>query len=58
VIAELAESITDRLCRVIGGGSFHRTSHNGAAFEDVRALGFLRPPWVLAYDTLIERSLA
>jgi hypothetical protein len=43
-IAELSESVTSKLCRVIGGGSFHRSSHFGAAFEDVRALGFLRPP--------------
>ena len=55
-IAELAESVTGRICRVIGGGSFHRSSPFGAAFEDVRALGFLRPPWVLAYDQLLERT--
>jgi hypothetical protein len=55
-ISELAESITTRLCRVIGGGTFHRSSPFGAAFEDVRALGFLRPPWVLAYDSIFERS--
>jgi alkylation response protein AidB-like acyl-CoA dehydrogenase len=57
-ISELAESTTQRLCRIAGGGSFHRASHFGAAFEDVRALGFLRPPWVLAYDQLIARVLA
>ena len=55
-IAELAESMTQRLCRVIGGGSFHRASPFGAAFEDVRALGFLRPPWGLAYDQLWQRT--
>ena len=52
-IAELAEAVTGRICKVIGGGSFNRTSHFGAAFEDVRALGFLRPPWGLAYDQII-----
>jgi hypothetical protein len=57
-VAELAESLTSRLCRVIGGGSFHRASPFGAAFEDVRALGFLRPPWPLAYDLLLQNSLA
>ena len=57
-ISELAESVTQRICRVIGGGTFHRASHFGAAFEDVRALGFLRPPWVLAYDQLIARIWA
>jgi alkylation response protein AidB-like acyl-CoA dehydrogenase len=55
-IAELAESVTGRICRVIGGGSFHRASPFGAAFEDVRALGFLRPPWGLAYDQLLDRT--
>ena len=55
-IAELAESVTQRICRVIGGGSFSRSSHFGAAFEDVRALGFLRPPWALAYDQLLNAS--
>ena len=55
-IAELAESLTQRICRVIGGGSFSRSSHFGAAFEDVRALGFLRPPWALAYDQLLDRT--
>lgn len=54
-IAELSESVTQRICRVIGGGSFSRSSHFGAAFEDVRALGFLRPPWALAYDQLLMR---
>ena len=57
-IAELAESVTQRICRVIGGGSFSRSSHFGAAFEDVRALGFLRPPWALAYDQLLDRTWA
>lgn len=53
-IAELAESVTLRICRVVGGGSFSRHSPFGFWFEDVRALGFLRPPWTLAYDNLFE----
>lgn len=57
VIAELAESVTTLMVRVVGGGAYHRTSPVGAAFEDVRALGFLRPPWVLAYDQLFDRLL-
>ena len=28
----------------------------GCWFEDVRAPGFLRPPWGLAYDRLFEAS--
>jgi hypothetical protein len=55
-IAELAESVTLRICRVIGGGTFHRASPFGCAFEDVRALGFLRPPWALAYDSILDRT--
>ena len=55
-IAELAESATGRICRVIGGGTFSRSSPFGYWHEDVRALGFLRPPWGLAYDSLFEWS--
>ena len=43
-IAELAESVLHRICRVIGGGTFSRSSPFGHWFEDVRALGFLRRP--------------
>ena len=50
--AQLAESCLHRLCRVLGGGTFSRRSPFGNWFEDVRALGFLRPPWALAYDAL------
>ena len=48
-IAELAESVTTRLCRVIGGGSFARHSPFGFWAQDVKALGFLRPPWGMAH---------
>jgi hypothetical protein len=51
--AQLAESCLGRLCRVLGGGTFSRRSPIGNWFEDVRALGFLRPPWGLAYDSLL-----
>jgi alkylation response protein AidB-like acyl-CoA dehydrogenase len=53
-VAELAESVLQRICRVMGGGTFARHSPYGFWFEDVRALGFLRPPWGLAMDTLYE----
>ena len=53
-ISELAESVMTRLCRSIGGGTFSRHSPFGFWFEDVRALGFLRPPWGLAFETLID----
>ena len=55
-VAELAESSLSRLARVIGGGTFSRRSPFSAWFEDVRALGFLRPPWGLAYDGLFASS--
>jgi hypothetical protein len=56
-IAELAEASLGRLCKVVGGGTFHRRSPLGHWFEDVRALGFLRPPWGLAFDRMIDASL-
>ncbi len=49
---DLAESICRRLSRVVGGSSFSRGLPFGFWAEDVRALGFLRPPWNLAYDRL------
>lgn len=53
-VAELAESVLRRICRVMGGGTFARHNPYGFWFEDVRALGFLRPPWGLAMDTLYD----
>ena len=55
-VAELAESALGRLTRVLGGGTFSRRSPFASWFEDVRALGFLRPPWGLAYDGLFASS--
>lgn len=56
-IADLAEDTMRRLSRVLGGGTFSRRSPFAFWFEDVRALGFLRPPWGLAYDSLYATSL-
>lgn len=55
-VAELAEASLGRLARVIGGGTFSRRSPFASWSEDVRALGFLRPPWGLAYDNLFLSS--
>jgi len=55
-VAELAESALSRLARVVGGGTFSRRSPFASWYEDVRALGFLRPPWGLAYDSLFLTS--
>lgn len=57
-IAELAETVLTRLCRVIGGATFSRRSPFGFWFEDVRALGFLRPPWGLAFQALLDTGPA
>jgi alkylation response protein AidB-like acyl-CoA dehydrogenase len=57
-VAELAEASLGRLARVIGGGTFSRRSPFASWFEDVRALGFLRPPWGLAYDNLFLSSFS
>jgi alkylation response protein AidB-like acyl-CoA dehydrogenase len=56
-IAELAESILTRICRIVGGGAYARHSPYGFWLEDVRALGFLRPPWGLAFDRVFADSL-
>ena len=55
-VAEAAERALPRITRVIGGGTFSRRSPLSAWYEDVRALGFLRPPWGLAYDGLYTTS--
>jgi alkylation response protein AidB-like acyl-CoA dehydrogenase len=52
--ARLAEDCLRRITRIMGGGTFARHSPFGFWFEDVRALGYLRPPWGLAYDALID----
>ena len=54
--AALAEDCLRRLTRILGGGTFSRHSPFGFWFEDVRALGFLRPPWGLAFDGLYQAS--
>jgi len=56
-VAELAEQTLLRLTRVLGGSSFSRRSPFAHWFEDVRALGFLRPPWGLAHDQLFATSI-
>jgi alkylation response protein AidB-like acyl-CoA dehydrogenase len=55
-VAELAEQTLLRLTRVLGGGTFSQRSPFARWFEDVRALGFLRPPWGLAYDSMFLTS--
>jgi alkylation response protein AidB-like acyl-CoA dehydrogenase len=51
-MATLAESILGRVSRAVGGSAFSASSPFSTWNEDVRALGFLRPPWALAFDQL------
>lgn len=53
-LADLAETLVSRICRVVGGGAFSARSPFASWYEDVRSLGYLRPPWALAYDQLIN----
>jgi alkylation response protein AidB-like acyl-CoA dehydrogenase len=54
--AELAESCLNRMSKVIGGGAFSESSPFAHWTQDVRALGYLRPPWGYAYDSLFATS--
>lgn len=51
-VAELAESALLRISKVVGGGAYSRSSPYGFWLDDVRALGFLRPPWGFAFDRI------
>ena len=55
-VAELAESVLVRISKVIGGGAYSRHTPYGFWLEDVRALGFLRPPWGWAFERVFEGS--
>ena len=50
--AELIESALARMAKVVGGASYSRAMPLAQWTEDVKALGFLRPPLPLAYDQL------
>ncbi len=53
-VAALAERCLLDLARVLGGASYARDAPFGQWAEDVRALGFLRPPWGLAFEQLLK----
>jgi alkylation response protein AidB-like acyl-CoA dehydrogenase len=57
-VSELAEASLLAISKAIGGASYSRSNSFGQWSQDVRALGFLRPPWSLAYDRLFEESFA
>lgn len=56
-IAALAEQCFVDLGRVLGGASYARDTPFGQWAEDVRALGFLRPPWGFAFEQILKLDL-
>ena len=52
-IARLSESVVSRLCKLTGGAAYTWYCPLGAWLHDVQALGYLRPPWALAFDNLL-----
>ena len=57
-VARLAEDCMGRLCKLTGGSAYTRYSPLSVWYDDVRALGYLRPPWALAWDQVFQQSLA
>ena len=57
-VAQLSETVMLRIRKVIGGGSYSRHSPFGYWLQDVRALGFLRPPWGLAFDQIFQGAMS
>ncbi len=57
-VARLAEDCLGRLCKLSGGSAYTRYSPLSVWYDDVRALGYLRPPWALAWDQVFQQSLA
>ncbi len=50
--AELIETALSRMSKVVGGASYSKAMPLAQWTEDVKALGFLRPPMPLAFDQL------
>ena len=55
-VAELSDSVLQRISKVVGGGAYSRSSPYGFWLQDVRALGFLRPPWGFAFDRIFATT--
>ena len=56
-VSELSEALLGRLCKILGGGSYARYSPFGFWHQDVRALGYIRPPWGLAFDAIYDDAV-
>jgi alkylation response protein AidB-like acyl-CoA dehydrogenase len=50
--AEIVERLLARLAHAAGGSGYARNARLGDQFDDVRALGFLRPPWDIGWERL------
>ena len=53
-IADLAETALSGLSHVVGGASLSQSSPFGQWMQDVRALGYLRPPRALSYARILD----
>lgn len=51
-----ADLVLNRLCRMPGGSACARGSTPNVRCEGVRAPGFPRPPWKIAYEGLFSTS--
>ncbi len=56
-IADLGESIMSDIGRAVGGQSFSRSAPFAQWAADIRALGYLRPPWPLAHEQIFNQLL-
>ena len=56
-IADLSEKALGSLCHALGGSSLSKSSPFGQWMQDVRALGYLRPPRALSHARIFQ-SLA
>lgn len=57
-IADLAETALNGLSHAVGGASLSQASPFGQWMQDVRALGYLRPPRALSYARILEGLVA
>ena len=53
-IADLAETALNGLAHAVGGASLSQASPFGQWMQDVRALGYLRPPRALSYARILS----
>jgi alkylation response protein AidB-like acyl-CoA dehydrogenase len=57
-VADLSEKALASLCHALGGSSLSKSSPFGQWMQDVRALGYLRPPRALSHARIFETLAA